>query len=304
MVKLGPPIEKNVGKVLFINIDNFPSKLFPLCFWIDNVFCRVSRFLSYDRDQNILNFLVETNDSIQILIRLDMEIHGKIISKEHNKLVFNADFYVPAQTLNYSDNGARWDNIKNKKAKQSSYPFAKLSHFTEAHILPLIENSGKLLPTKSSMSGKNNIKIPFCNLTDIETISYTFDFFPLAMVEKNGGLTVLWEDDDGSHFNCTIYEVNKKLDAKVDFLIDMRLIVPNPVIDHYKSNEQWWEVLMPNIFRIACDSISLKKKNDIYEITEQQINGYLPAKGFKLARGDDVLSLESAFHDIDIDDLF
>lgn len=304
MITLGHPIEENVGKVLFLNVDNFPSQLFPLCFWIDNVFCRVSRFLSYNFEQNTFNFLVETNDSIQVVIRLDMETHRDIVSTEHNKIVFNAYFYVPAQTSDYSDNGARWDSIKNKKANQSHYPFARLSHFTEVDILPLIENSGELRPTKSSMSGRNEIKIPFCNLTDIENISYTFDFFPLAMVEKNGGATILWEDDDGGHFNCTIYEVNKKLDAKIDFLVDMRLIVPNHVIDHYKNNEQWWEVLMPHIYRIACNSISLNKKDNIYEVTEQEINGYLPAKGFKLARGDDVMSLESAFHDVDIEDFF
>jgi len=304
MIVLGPSIEEKHGKVLFIPINNFPSPLFPLCFWIDKTFCRVARLLDFRINQEMFTFLVETNDSIQVFIQLDSESLKNIVSKEHNKLVLNAYFYIPGHTSDYSDNGVKWNNTKNKESKESCYPFARLSHFTETHILPLIENSGKLLPTKSSMSGRNEINIPFCNLTDIETISYTFDFFPLAMVQKDSGTSILWEDDNGAIFNCNIYLVNKKLDTKVDFLVDMRLVVPNPVIDHYKNNEQWWEVLMPNIYRIACDTISLNKKDNIYEVTENEVNGYLLAKGFNLARGDDVLSLEAALHDVDIEKFF
>lgn len=301
VIHLGPAIVEKTGKVLCVSLSGFPSVIFPLCFWVDGVFSRVSRLLSW-KPSKLPKFLVETSDSIQVFLEpLNKNYHG---NKEFNNFVLDAHIIVPSVTSEYSQNGSKWIVRKKNHRNHTAYPYVILSHFTEGSKIPVIESSGECRSSKWALSRTRKIEISFCYLTDLTEIKYSWDFFSIAMIRENYPEMILWETDDGMLVTCEIRKENRELDAKLDFLVDMRLVSPNPVIAHNKNSEEWWEVFMPNIFRIACKSIKLKKNGKFYRVEKNSVNNFIPSKGFSLADGYDPSQLQAMIEDTDVKQFF
>ena len=124
------------------------------------------------------------------------------------------------------------------------------------------------------------------------------------MVRKNYPENLLCETDDGVIIPWTIYKVDKQMDAHVDFKVDLRLVALNPIIHHFKDSEEWWEVFMPRVYRIACKYINLTGTGEPFNVTEDSINGYRICKGFLMAEGSDFNSMQAMFDDSGIEGFF
>jgi len=273
--------------------------VFPLCFWIDDIFCRVARLLSWKPEDKILRQLVETTDGIQVLLEIPME--GKPYDTTHKKLTVESQIAIPSMTSEQQNNGERWMHKSQNSWFQIPFPYAKLSHYTESSIKPKIESSGSLFGSNWALSGTVKLDLTFCYFTDIENVKYSWNFFALAMTRKDYPEYMVWETDAFHLVKAKVCKVNKKLDDRLNFLVDMRLTLPNPVIEHHKKGEEWWEVFLPNVYRIACSSISLVKDGKFYKVEEYAIKDYKPSQGFLLLSGDNPDNLQNMFDDTIMD---
>ena len=157
---------------------------------------------------------------------------------------------VLSKTPEYPDNGLNWIKRKTSKRNQTNYPYVKISHFTEPSIISMIISSGELHSSNWSLSGIRKTGISFCYFTDLDSVNHVWNFFSIAMERKKYPEGLYWETDEGLILKCRIRKENRKLSANLDFLVDMRLVSPNPVIAQYKNYEELWEIFVPNIFLI------------------------------------------------------
>lgn len=299
VIELGPVLVDEKGEVMMMAVTGWRGILFPFCFWIDGIFCRVARLLSWKPDDKILRQLVETTDGIQVL--LEIPLSEKPFDTSYKKWIIKSQIAIPSTTSEYPDNGEKWKRKSKNSWYQTSYPYVKLNHYTESSIKPKIESSGSLLGSSWALSGTVKLDLTFCYFTDLQDVKYAWDFFAIAMTREDYPECMVWETDDLQLVTAKVCKVNKQLDDKLDFLVDMRLTLPNPVIEHHKTGEEWWEVFLPNIYRIACSSMSLVKVGNFYKVEEKVINDYKPSKGFLLLSGDISENLQNMFDDTIMD---
>jgi hypothetical protein len=298
VITLGPAFVDKKGEVLLVRAKNIQSVYFPICFWVDGYFGRTGRLLSWSWSDK-LRFLIETNDAVQVLIELNDDTKPSNIFG--SVLTYEAQIAISYETSEYNNNGKRWLNHCTKKAQ---YPYCNLFHFTEKSCFDKIEKSKILKPSNWSMSGREEVPIKFCYFTDKKSIKYAWDFFEIAIVRENYPENMFLENDNGLYVPSNIKRVNKELDSRFDFQVDMRLAAFNPIVYHFKTLEEWWEVFMPCIYRIACSSISLQKHGNLCQINKNQVNDYRICNGFYLAQGADVTSMQVMFDDMAIEQFF
>lgn len=290
---------KETGILQCVKVSNFAPLLAPCFIWLNGRGARVSALLSWSLDEK-LHQLVEINNGCQILVEYNRSY--KILDSSENKCSCKAIFIIPERTSERQNNFVLWEEFK-KNSLYTEYPYIYLYHHTEKNKYPLIISSGFLNSSDWNLAGTEKLKITFSNMTDIKEIKNTFDFWPLAMKNKNG-YNVMIQDDYGMVINADIYITNRILNSSLKFKVDTRLLTPCHIIHHQQETGEWWEYYFPNIYRICCSKIKLELVKDYYLVDKEQVKCYKPSRGFIMVSGEDAFLIQMLLYERNIYDFF